>query len=163
MNWPFFILLFVALERLTELLLAHYNTKRLLKRGATEVGAMHYPLIVAFHGAWLFGLFFLRSEAVVNWWLIDVFTILQALRLWVLATLGSRWTTRILTLPAETLVSNGPYRFFRHPNYLVVAAEIFVLPLAFGFYWYAIIGGLINLLILRLRIKVEERVIGNTV
>lgn len=163
MNWSVFILLFVLFQRLIELFLAQYNTKRLLLRGASEEGSSHYPLIVVFHGAWLLGLFSMCTQAVVNWWLIGLFSLLQSLRVWVLITLGPRWTTRILALPGETLVSNGPYRFLRHPNYLVVAAEIFVLPLAFGFYWYSIIGGLINLGILRLRIKIEERAISKNI
>ena len=162
MNWPLVILSLVALQRLFELVLARRNTQRLFAKGAFETGRDHYPLIVAFHGLWLLGLFGLSREAVINWWLIALFVVLQALRLWVLATLGPRWTTRILIVPGEQLVTNGPYRFFRHPNYLVVAAEIFVLPLAFGFYGYAVAGGLINLAILRLRIKAEEQALrGN--
>lgn len=162
MNWPLGLLSLVALQRLFELLLARHNTLRLLAKGAFEVGRNHYLLIVAFHGFWLLGLFGLFREAVINWWLIGLFAVLQALRVWVLATLGPRWTTRILIVPGERLVVNGPYRFLRHPNYLVVAAEIFVLPLAFGFYGYALAGGLINLAILGQRVKVEERALrGN--
>ena len=89
MNWPLFILLLVALQRLAELVLAQRNTRLLLAHGAREVGASHYPMIVAFHGAWLLGLFWLSNQATVNWWLIGLFAILQGLRLWVLATLGS--------------------------------------------------------------------------
>ena len=157
MSWPVLILVLVALQRLFELVLARRNTAQLLAQGAHEVGADHYPLIVGFHAAWLLGLFWLTREAAVNWGLVGVFAILQGLRLWVLATLGPRWTTRILIVPKETLVARGPFQFLNHPNYAVVAAEIFVLPLAFGLYGYALVGGLINLAILRLRIGVEER------
>ena len=156
MSWTIFILIWVALQRLAELVLARRNTRNLLALGAREVGARHYPVIVAFHGVWLLGLFWLSGQAVINWWLIGLFVILQALRLWILATLGSRWTTRVLVVPGEQLVATGPYRFVRHPNYLVVALEIFVLPLAFGFYAYALVGGLINLAILGFRISVEN-------
>ncbi len=156
MNWPIVILSLVALQRLGELLLAKRNTKLLLADGAREVGAGHYPLIVAFHAVWLIGLFWVAWNAAVNWWLIGLFAILQVARLWVLATLGRRWTTRILIVPNEKLVVAGPYRFVRHPNYVVVVLEIFILPLAFGLYAYSLIGGLINLAILRLRIGVEE-------
>ena len=156
MSWPVFILILVALQRLAELVLARRNTRNLLALGAREVGASHYPVIVAFHSVWLLGLFWLSGQAVINWWLIGLFVILQALRLGILATLGSRWTTRVLVVPGEQLVAGGPYRFVRHPNYLVVALEIFVLPLAFGFYAYALVGGLINLAILGFRISVEN-------
>lgn len=162
MNWPLFILVLVALQRLAELALAQRNTRLLLADGAREVGASHYPMIVAFHSAWLLGLFWLSPQALIDWWLIGLFSILQALRLWVLATLGTRWTTRILVVPGECLVVGGPYRFIRHPNYLVVALEIFVLPLAFGFYSFALVGGSINLAILGWRISVEDRALrGN--
>ncbi|MBG1232276.1 isoprenylcysteine carboxyl methyltransferase family protein [Aestuariivirga litoralis] len=157
MSWSIIILSLVAVQRLLELVLARRNTAKLLASGAHEVGATHYPLIVGFHAAWLLGLFWLARGAEVDWFIIAGFVILQGLRLWVLATLGERWTTRILIVPGEKLVARGPYRFFSHPNYAVVAAEIFILPLAFGLYGYAIVGGLINLAILRLRISVENR------
>ena len=157
MSWPIIIIAFVAVQRLLELALARRNTAQLLARGAHEVGANHYPLIVGFHAVWLLGLVWLARDQVVNWWLAGVFAILQGLRLWVLFTLGTRWTTRILIVPGQPLVVKGPYRFLSHPNYAVVAAEIFVLPLAIGLYWFALIGGLINLAILRVRIGVEER------
>jgi methyltransferase len=85
-----------------------------------------------------------------------VFVVLQALRVWVLTTLGPRWTTRIILMPEKPLVVSGPFRYLNHPNYAVVTTEIFVLPLAFGLYWFALIGGMINLCILAYRIKVEE-------
>jgi methyltransferase len=83
--------------------------------------------------------------------------VLQVLRLWVLATLKERWTTRIIVLPEAPLVSNGPYRFIRHPNYAIVAAEIFVLPMVFGLYAYAIAFSLLNAAVLGIRIRAEER------
>ena len=162
MNWALAILVLVAVQRLLELAIARRNTARLLNQGAHEVGRPHYPLIVAFHTLWLAGLFWFAWNAVVNWWFVAAFVVLQALRGWVLLTLGARWTTRILIVPGEKLVAKGPYQWIRHPNYTVVAAEIFILPLAFGLYAYAVIGGLINLGILALRISVEDKALrGN--
>jgi methyltransferase len=156
MNWAVIILAFVTLQRLGELVLAKRNTAKLLASGGYEIGGIHYPIIVAFHTAWILGLWWLAPAQTVNWVLIGVFVVLQALRVWVIATLGSRWTTRIIRVPGETLVARGPFRFLNHPNYAVVIGEIFVLPLAFGLIWFAIISGLINICILFWRIRVEN-------
>jgi methyltransferase len=156
MNWAIAVLAFVTTQRLGELVLAKRNTAKLLASGGYEIGAAHYPIIVAFHTAWILGLWWLAPAQSVNWYLIGVFAVLQALRVWVIATLGARWTTRIIRVPGETLVARGPFRFINHPNYAVVIAEIFVLPLAFGLVWYSIISGLINMTILAWRIRVEN-------
>ena len=156
MNWPVVILAFVTLQRLGELVLARRNTARLLAAGGHEVGAAHYPIIVAFHAAWLLGLWWLAPSENVNWIFIGIFAVLQALRIWVIATLGARWTTRIIRVPNETLVARGPFRFLNHPNYAVVALEIFVLPLAFDLVAFAIVSGLINICILAWRISAEN-------
>ena len=118
------ILALVTLQRLGELVLAQRNTRRLLAQGAIEVGANHYPLIVGLHGAWLAGLWVLAWDRPVSLPWLAVFAVLQLLRVWVIATLGRRWTTRIIVLPGAPLVRRGPYRFLSHPNYVVVAAEI---------------------------------------
>lgn len=154
--WPIIILGLVTVQRLAELVIAKRNTAALLANGGREVGAAHYPVIVLFHAAWLLGLWFMARGQDVNWILIGVFATLQAARVWVLTTLGPRWTTRIILMPEKPLVAGGPFKFFRHPNYAVVAAEIFVLPLAFGLVTFAIIGGVINLGILAYRISIEE-------
>lgn len=153
------ILGLVTLQRLGELVLSQRNTRRLIARGARETGAGHYPLIVALHAAWLAGLWYVvlvRGDAVVEWVWLALFVVLQGLRVWVIATLGSRWTTRIIVLPGAPLVTTGPYRFVSHPNYMIVAAEILVLPLVFGLVWYAVAFSLLNAMVLWLRIRVEE-------
>jgi methyltransferase len=86
-----------------------------------------------------------------------VFAVLQGLRLWVLVTLGERWTTRIIVLPGAPLINTGPYRFVSHPNYLVVIGEIAVLPLAFGLVWYAAAFSVLNAAVLAIRIGAENR------
>ena len=147
----------VATQRLAELIHSRRNTRRLLAEGGHEVGAGHYPLIVGLHAAWLLALLLLvPSEAPVNWPLLALFLALQAARLWVLASLGRFWTTRIVILPGAPLVRRGPYRYLRHPNYLVVAAEIAVLPLVFGAWGIALVFSLLNLVLLIQRIRVED-------
>jgi len=125
-------------------------------RGAHEVGAGHYPLIVGLHAAWLGGLWLLALGRPVVWGWIGLFLVLQLLRVWVIATLGRRWTTRIIVLPGETLVARGPFRLIPHPNYAVVAAELAVLPLAFGLGWYAILFTVLNAIVLAIRIRAED-------
>jgi methyltransferase len=153
------ILGLVTLQRLGELVLSRRNTARLLAQGAREAAPGHYPLIVALHAAWLAGLWYLavwRADVGVSWGWLAVFVILQGLRLWVLATLGPRWTTRIIVLPDAPLVKEGPYRFVPHPNYCIVAAEILVLPLCFGLVWYGIVFSVVNAMVLWIRIRAEE-------
>ena len=154
------ILGFVTLQRLAELVVARRNTGALLARGAYEVAPGHYPLIVAVHAGWLAALWWLAPGKPIAWPLVAVFALLQAARLWVLATLGTRWTTRIIILPGAPLVTGGPFRFLSHPNYAVVVAEIAVLPLAFGLWQVALIFSLLNAAILTIRIRAENRALG---
>ena len=124
MNLASVILALVTVQRLGELALSRYNTSKLLARGAIEVGAGHYPLIVSVHTAWLIALWIWGRGESVNLVALALFIALQGLRIWIIATLGARWTTRIIVLPGEPLVVSGPYRYLSHPNYAVVAAEI---------------------------------------
>jgi methyltransferase len=150
------ILSLVTVQRLVELAIARLHTRALLARGAHEVGAGHYPLIVAVHTAWLASLWLLAPGRPIIWPLIGLFVMLQCLRLWVLATLGERWTTRIIVLPGAPLVTSGPYRWLRHPNYVVVVGEIALLPLAFGLVWVALAFSLLNAAVLTIRIRAES-------
>ena len=156
MTFALAILIFVTLQRMSELVLARRNTARLLARGAYEVGAAHYPVIVVLHAAWLAGLWYYAPDRLVNLAWIGVFVVPQAARVWVIASLGPRWTTRIIVLPGAPLVASGPYRFLAHPNYCVVAAEILVLPLVFGLVEYAIVFSLLNAVVLWGRIRAES-------
>lgn len=155
------ILGLVLVQRLGELLLSRRNTERLLDEGAVEIGGSHYPYIVLLHAAWLAALVLLTpADAPVSYPWLAVFVILQAGRIWILASLGRFWTTRILTLPGAPLVRRGPYRYLRHPNYVVVAGEIAVLPLVFGQWEIAAIFSLLNLLVLYERIRVENEALA---
>ena len=154
------ILVLVTIQRLGELVLARRNTARLLANGGVETGAGHYPLIVGLHAAWLIGLFVLAWDQPVSWVWMAVFVALQLGRFWVIGSLGGRWSTRIITIPGEVLVRRGPYRFLSHPNYLVVALEIAVLPLAYGLVAYAVVFSLLNAAVLAIRIRAESRALS---
>lgn len=151
------VLILLAAQRLAELVYARHNTRVLKAEGAHEIGAGHYPFLIAVHVLWLLSLaVYVPAERAPDLGLLGVFVVLQGLRLWVLASLGRYWTTRIITLPGARLVKRGPYRFLRHPNYLVVAGEILVLPLAFGAWEIALIFSLANAAVLAWRIRCEE-------
>ena len=125
--------LLVLLQRGLEELYSARNTRALLARGAHEVGRTYYPVVVVTHLAWLASVFFLiTAGAPMVRPLIDAYLLLQLARYWVIATLGPYWTHRIITLEGAPLIESGPYRFVRHPNYVVTIAETFLLPLAFG-------------------------------
>jgi methyltransferase len=157
MTFAMIILALVTLQRLGELFLADNHTRRLISVGGVEVGRGHYPFIVLLHAAWLVGLWVFAAERPVSWGWLALFVVLQALRVWVIATLGVRWTTRIIILPDAPLVRTGPYRFVSHPNYIVVAAEIAVLPLTFGLGLYALVFSALNLAMMVVRIRAEHR------
>jgi methyltransferase len=157
MSWLHLIVGVVAAQRLAELAWSRRNERRLRDAGAIEIGRSHYPLLVLLHAGWLAALLLLvPAETVPDPILIGVYVGLQGLRLWTMASLGRFWTTRILTLPDAPLVRSGPYRWLRHPNYVVVAAEVAVLPLAFGAVGIALIFSLTNLILLFVRIRAEE-------
>ena len=158
MIWVWVIIGFVALQRLAELPHAERNTRALMAQGAVEIGREHYPWLVVLHAVWLITIFLaLPSPPTIYAIPLVLYIVLQALRVWTLISLGPYWTTRIITLPGAPLVKRGPYRFMRHPNYLVVALEIPVLPLALHLPGIALLFGLANLAMLAWRIRAEDR------
>ena len=161
MNAAIVILGLVTLQRVSELVIAHRNTQRLLAAGAIERSPEHYPLMVALHIAWLAGLWWLAPGQPVSVVFLVIYILLQGLRVWVIATLGSRWTTRIIILPNAPLVRYGPYRVISHPNYVVVICEIAVLPLVFGLIGYAAVFSVLNAIILLVRIRAENAALAS--
>jgi methyltransferase len=145
----------VTAARIAELFLARRNTAALLAKGAIEFAPRHYPAIVVMHALWLASLWIFGATRAINPTWLAIFLSLQVLRAWVLMTLGSRWTTRIIVLPGAPLVSSGPYRIFSHPNYLVVVGEIATLPLCLGLPWLALIFSVANAILLSIRIHAE--------
>jgi methyltransferase len=152
-----FILAAVTAQRAGELVLSHYNVGRLMARGAVEVAPRHYPLMVAVHGGWLIALWVFGYDQPVQPVALIFYLALQALRFWVMRTLGPRWTTRIIVLPGAPLISAGPYRYLAHPNYAVVAGEIALLPLTLGLPWLAATFTILNAAVLFVRIRAENR------
>ncbi|HEX3881510.1 MAG TPA: isoprenylcysteine carboxylmethyltransferase family protein [Stellaceae bacterium] len=147
----------VGVQRAAELVLAAVNTRRLRGLGGREIDAAGYKWIVLLHAGWLAAMAAtIPIDAPASWPLLGIYAGLQAARLWVIASLGRRWTTRVIVLPGTPLVRSGPYRYLRHPNYAVVAAEIAVLPLAFGAVAVAILCSLGNLGLTLRRIRIED-------
>jgi methyltransferase len=155
------IVVYTILQRLSEVMIAKRNTAKLLERGAIEFGASHYPFMVMMHTAFFVSMileYVYSSDPGFHPQLLLVFAIAQALRFWVMRVLGDRWTTRILVIKGETLVARGPYRYLSHPNYVVVALEILVLPLAFGLWITAIAFTILNaVMLLAIRIPAERK------
>jgi len=153
----FGVIVAVALQRLLEVVWAEHNTRKLRSQGAIEAGASHYPFIIALHTVWLIAMvIFLPQPSVIYAVPLVLFLVLQLCRAWVLVTLGPFFTTRIVTLPGAPLVRSGPYRFVRHPNYVIVAGEILALPLVFGEVRVAIVFSILNAVMLAWRIRVED-------
>ena len=152
-------LAFIILQRLSELAISKANTKRLLARGAFEVGANHYPAMVAMHSAWIICLVVFGYNQPISLFWLALFALLQLFRVWILASLGSRWTTRIIILE-EPLVTRGPFKFIRHPNYTLVVAEIIVAPMVLGLWWVAVLFTVLNAAMLWVRIGAEERALS---
>lgn len=161
LGWAQWTVLAVALLRAAELVHARRNLQRLLADGGEERHPGHYPFFILLHGAWLLALFFLvHRTRPPEPGLLAFFALLQFVRLWIIVSLGRFWTTRIVTLPGAPLVRKGPYRWIRHPNYLLVAVEIPLLPLAFGAWDLAMLFGFANLVLLAYRIRAEEGVLS---
>jgi methyltransferase len=156
------LLAYLTVQRLVELWWAKENEARLMASGGIEFGHSHLQLMILFHAAWLAGLWLLAYDRPVEPFFLAVFVVLQMARFWVLATLGRRWTIRIIVVPGEQLVARGPYRLLRHPNYAVVAGEIAVVPLALGLPSYALIFSILNAGVLAIRITAENAALLRT-
>jgi methyltransferase len=149
--------LLVAVQRLCELWLSWRNARRLVAEGGREIGAAHFPVLVAVHAGWLAAIAFLvPAGAPVFWPVIAAYLVVQLGRYWVIATLGRHWTFRVIDLPAAPLVATGPYRWCRHPNYVVVVLEVALLPLAFGAWWIALVFSAANIAVLAWRLRLEN-------
>jgi methyltransferase len=151
------VIVFVVLERAAELWLSHVNTVRLKRLGAAEIDRVGYKWFIALHAAWLAALAFgVPAKTSPNWTLLGIFGLLQFARVWVIASLGRRWTTRLIVLGGAPLVRSGPYRWLDHPNYIVVAAEVAILPLTFAAVAIAVVFSACNALLVARRIRLEN-------
>ncbi|MDQ3021737.1 MAG: hypothetical protein M3R36_14375 [Bacteroidota bacterium] len=164
----YFIISVVILQRVIELIIAKRNEKWLLANGAIEYGKEHYKFIVLLHSCFFVSMvaeYNIRGSYVkfdiINYLFLVFFVILQISRIWVLLSLGKYWNTKILRIPGSELVRKGPYKLFKHPNYIIVVFEIFTIPMMFDLYFTAIIFSILNALVLSRRIKVENEVLTN--
>jgi methyltransferase len=155
------LLAFLTVQRLAELCWASRNEARLIAAGGIECGRSHLSLIIMVHAVWLVGMWLLAYDHSVEPVFLALFIVLQFARLWVLATLGTRWTIRIVVVPGERLVARGPYRWVRHPNYAVVCGEVAVVPLALGLPIYALVFSILNAAVLAIRIRAENAALAS--
>ena len=152
----------VALQRLFELRLSRRHERWLRGKGAVERGRGHYPLMVMIHALWLVSTLvegLLRGPELPAWWPLPLvaFLLVQPLRYWAILSLGPYWNVRVLVVPGTRLVRRGPYRYFPHPNYVVVAVEVLTFPLIFGAWITALVFTALNALFLYTRIRTENR------
>lgn len=162
MSWFMAVMAFLIVQRLAELWLANRNTARLLANGAVEVGRDHYALFVILHTSWLAVIILIApDDPPFTPVLLAAFILLQLGRVWVIASLGRYWTTRIISVPDAPLVRHGPYRWVRHPNYLVVVGEIAVVPMMAGLWQVAVVFSILNAALLWYRIRVENGSLAN--
>jgi methyltransferase len=164
-HWLILLIAAIAVQRMLELHIAHRNRTWMLENGAKEYGKQHYPLFFLLHAGWLVGLIietYQRGAISAHWYLyLGLFGLAQGLRYWSIRSLGMFWNTRILIIPGRELIQQGPYRYFRHPNYIAVIVELATVPLIFDAWITAVAATLLNLmLLLRIRIPAEEKALG---
>jgi methyltransferase len=152
----------VGVQRLLELWYSRRNEIRLRARGAVERGRGHFRVMVAIHTLWLVSTLvegLLRGPEPPVWWPVPLaaFLLVQPLRYWAIFSLGVNWNVRVLVVPGGKLVRRGPYRYFPHPNYVVVAVEVLTFPLIFGAWITAIAFSLLNAALLYVRLQTENR------
>lgn len=164
----YFIISLVVIQRIVELFISKRNEKWLLRNGAVEYGEGHYKFIVLLHILFFVSMIVeynfrerYRELIIINYLFLVFFIFLQLMRVWVLISLGKYWNTKIYRIPGRNLIVKGPYRYFKHPNYIIVICEIFTLPMIFNLYYTAVIFSVLNALILSVRIKEENRVLEN--
>jgi methyltransferase len=149
--------LLILLQRGLEELYSARNTARLIAEGGREAGRDYYPVVAITHLAWIAAIFLLiPSTAAVLWPLLALYLLLQVARYWIIGTLGRYWTHRIITLESAPVVRRGPYRYLRHPNYVVTIAETFLLPLVFADAAVAVIFGCVWSAVLYYKIILED-------
>jgi methyltransferase len=154
-------ILFLITQRLTELYISKRNEKWLLANGAVEYGRGHYPYIVAMHTLFIVSLiaeFYLTGGKPISYLFLGLFILLLLFKYWVLSSLGTYWNTRIYRVPGSGPVKKGPYKLFKHPNYVDVVCEIAIIPLVFHLYYTAAIFSVLNAIMLTIRIKVENKI-----
>lgn len=157
----------VAIERVAELVVSQRNLKWSRERGGVEFGAGHYPVMVFLHTALLAGCLFEAAHRefvpALGWPMLAIVVAAQVLRWWCITTLGHQWNTRVVIVPDAGRVVGGPYRFIPHPNYVAVVLEGIALPLVHDAWITAVVFTVLNGLLLRTRISVENKALERLV
>lgn len=152
---------FFTIQRITELIVAKRNEKWLRTQGAMEYGQKHYPYIVALHTFFIAAMiveYFLRPDSKLDPSFLSLYILLVLVKIWVIASLGKYWNTKILKIPNSASIRKGLYKYFRHPNYFIVACEFIIVPFVFHLFYTAFIFTILNGIILSMRIREEDRV-----
>jgi methyltransferase len=157
------ILALASLQQLVEYYIARRNTRRLLAMGGVEAGGGHHWIMMIFHAVWLVGLWVYALDNPVQWHWLFAYCAIEALRGWVVAALGDRWSSRVIVMPGENYDPSTMLRFLRHPNYLIVLVEVFVLPMVFSMVWYALGFAIACGAILFWRMQTEDVALRNAV
>jgi len=161
--WILFVC--IIMQRLVELVIAKNNEKWMKERGGIETGKKHYKWFVIVHCLFFLAIylevyFYGRDEFAVNYLLLSVFLVTQFIRIWCIVSLGRFWNTKIIILPRVALIRKGPYKYVKHPNYIIVGIELLVIPLLFGAYLTAVVFPIIHLILLKIRIPEEEEALA---
>jgi methyltransferase len=157
--WIF--LVFLITQRLSELYIARQNEKWLLQQGAVQYGQSHYPFMVGMHTLFIVSMiveYLVRDNPLFNYYFLLAFIVVLSFKFWALSSLGKYWNTKIYRVPGVYPVKKGPYKIFKHPNYMEVVLEIAIIPLVFNLYYTAIIFSVLNAMMLYVRISVENKV-----
>jgi len=163
---PFVILVCLLIfQRISELFLAARNERWMKQQGGVEFGGKHYRLMVAMHSMFLVcfiaeKVIFNKESSPVFLPLLFLFLLAQILRIWAIRSLGRYWNTKIMVVPGASVIRKGPYRYIKHPNYLVVSIEIGIIPLLFSAYITFALFTLLNVFILSVRISNEEKALS---
>ncbi|HLR79939.1 MAG TPA: isoprenylcysteine carboxylmethyltransferase family protein [Bacillota bacterium] len=164
-GWMWVLLTAIICQRLIELAIAKQNERWMRERGGIEKGEEHYKWFVILHGVFFLSLLcetlISNVQVTFNYFLFVIFLTTQIARVWCIQTLGKFWNTKIIVLPRVALIRKGPYKFVKHPNYIIVAIELFIIPLLFGAYITALVFPILHGLLLRIRIPQEEKALNN--
>jgi len=155
----------IIIQRISELILSKKNENYLRSRGAVEYDKKGYKYIVLMHNLFFISViteFLLLERQLNEYWqvLLIIFICTQLLRYWAIYSLGKRWNTKVLVLSDTELINSGPYKYIKHPNYMAVIIEIAVIPLLFSCYYTAIVFSILNLIVLKRRIRIEEEALN---
>lgn len=161
--WLIFI--FIVFERIVELVIAKRNEKWMMERGGIEWGREHYKWFIIVHLLFFFSILIevtVRdySNFVLNNYVFALFLLTQAARVWCIQSLGKFWNTKIIILPDRSLISRGPYKYVKHPNYIIVGIELFIIPILFGAYFTAVIFPILHITLMTVRIPMENKALA---